>query len=99
MFDYASIKQLARQIGRPTKDLVALSVVNDPFYAEVPHRHREGEWFAEIWERFGFSDRRGTGRQQKRCSRGYHRGGDRFTQEIASLRADGLDFSCLNVIH
>ena len=56
MFDYASIKGLAKQIGRPTKDLVALSVVNDPFYAEVPHRHREGEWFAEIWHRFGFSE-------------------------------------------
>ncbi len=56
MLDYTSIKGLAKQIGRPTKDLVALSVVNDPFYAAVPHRHQEGEWFAEIWHRFGFSD-------------------------------------------
>ena len=56
MLDYAAIKQLARQIGRPTKDLVALAVANDPFYAAVPHRHREGEWFAEIWHRFGFAE-------------------------------------------
>ncbi len=56
MLDYAAIKQLARQIGRPIKDLVALAAANDPFYAAVPHRHREGEWFAKIWHRFGFSD-------------------------------------------
>lgn len=56
MLDYTSIKQFAQQIGRPAKDLVALSVVNDPFYAAVPHRNREGEWFAEIWQRFGFSE-------------------------------------------
>ncbi len=56
MLDYESIKQLAQQIGRPAKDLVALAVVNDPFYAAVPHRHREGEWFAEIWHRFGFAE-------------------------------------------
>ena len=56
MLDYESIKQIARQIGRPIKDLVALAVVNDPFYAGVAHRHREGEWFAEIWSKFGFSE-------------------------------------------
>ena len=56
MLDYAAIKQLARQIGRRTEDLVALHPVNDPFYAAVPHRHREAEWFAEIWRKFGFSE-------------------------------------------
>ncbi len=56
MLDYTSIKDLARQIGRPIKDLVALAVANDPFYAAVPHRRREGEWFAEIWGKFGFSE-------------------------------------------
>ncbi len=56
MLDYDSIKQIARQIGRPIKDLVALAVANDPFYAAVPHRHREGEWFAEMWRKFGFSE-------------------------------------------
>ncbi len=56
MLDYSSIKRLAKQIGRSTKDLVALAVQNDPFYASVPHRHEQGEWFAEIWHRFGFSE-------------------------------------------
>ncbi len=55
MLDYDSIKQLAKQIGRSTKDLVALAVQNDPFYAGVAGRQREAEWFAEIWHRFGFS--------------------------------------------
>ena len=54
MFDYQSLKQLAKQIGRPVKDLVALSVGNDPFYAEVPHRRKEAEWFADIWDQFSF---------------------------------------------
>ena len=56
MLDYASIKGLAQQIGRPIKDLVALAQANDPFYAAVPFRQRDAEWFAEIWERFGFSE-------------------------------------------
>ncbi len=56
MFDYASIKQLARQIGRPAKDLVVLAPANDPFYVGVPARQREAEWFAKLWERFGFSE-------------------------------------------
>ncbi len=55
MFNYGTIKQLAQQAGIPVKDLVALSIGNDPFYAEVPYRLREGEWFAEIWSRFGLS--------------------------------------------
>ena len=56
MLDYTSIKVLAQQIGRTTKDLVVLAPANDPFYAGVPGRQREAEWFAEIWHRFGFSD-------------------------------------------
>ncbi len=55
MLDYTSIKQLAKQIGRPAKDLVVLAPANDPFYAGVPARQREAEWFAELWERFGFA--------------------------------------------
>ena len=53
MLNYDSIKQLAKQIGRSTKDLVALTKQNDPFYVGVPGRQREAEWFAEIWRRLG----------------------------------------------
>ncbi len=56
MFDYNSIKGLAKQISRSTKDLIVLAAQNDPFYAGVPGRQREAEWFADIWHRFGFSD-------------------------------------------
>ena len=53
MLDYTSIKELAKQIGRPAKALVAPAAQNDPFYAGVPGRQREAEWFAEIWRRLG----------------------------------------------
>ncbi len=48
MLDYNSIKGLAKQIGRSTKDLIVLARQNDPFYAGVPGRQREAEWFADI---------------------------------------------------
>ncbi len=43
MLDYNSIKGLAKQIGRSTKDLVALAVQNDPFYAGVAGRQKEDQ--------------------------------------------------------
>ena len=54
--DYDGLKTLARQIGRPVKDLLALTPGNDPFYAGVPYRRREGEWFSTLWDRFQFPD-------------------------------------------
>ncbi|MCZ6859084.1 MAG: hypothetical protein O7I42_02175 [Alphaproteobacteria bacterium] len=56
MLDYTSIKGLAKQSGRSTKDLLVLASQNDPYYAGVASRQQEAEWFAEIWHRFGFSD-------------------------------------------
>ena len=38
MLDYESLKAMAKSIGRPIKDLLALSPVNDPFYAGVGRR-------------------------------------------------------------
>jgi hypothetical protein len=49
MFDYDSIKELAKSIKRPVKQLLALSPANDPFYAAVGHRGEAAEWFAGIW--------------------------------------------------
>jgi hypothetical protein len=49
MLDYRSIKEVARASGRPVKDLLALSQVNDPFYAGVSHRAQAAEWFGGIW--------------------------------------------------
>jgi hypothetical protein len=50
MFDYSKLKQLARAAGRPVTDLLALSPVNDPFYAGVSRRGVAAEWFAETWQ-------------------------------------------------
>lgn len=54
MFEYGGIKELARQVGCRTTDLLVLSQQNDPFYAGVASRRERGEWFAEQWDRFGF---------------------------------------------
>ena len=53
MLDYDSIKEMAKAIGRPVKELLALSYVNDPFYAGVGHRAESAEWFADIWSLYG----------------------------------------------
>jgi hypothetical protein len=53
VIDYEGIKAMAKAIKRPVKDLIALSPANDPFYAAVGHRQREGEWFARLWHERG----------------------------------------------
>jgi len=67
MLDYNSIKGLAKQIGRPARDLVVLAPANDPYYAGVPGRQREAEWFAEIWRRLGSPTGTGIRRIHYRC--------------------------------
>ncbi len=52
--DYETIGALAEEIGCRRTDLIALSPQNDPFYARVPRRKEAAEWFAGLWERFGF---------------------------------------------
>jgi hypothetical protein len=53
MLDYESLKATAKRVGRPVKDLLALSPNNDPFYAGVASRRRDAEWFAELWTDHG----------------------------------------------
>ena len=48
------IALLARAIGVPQKDMLALAAGNDPFALHQPARIRNAEWFAELWHRFGF---------------------------------------------
>ncbi len=54
MFEYEDIKKLAREVGCKVTDLTVLASGNDPFYAGVPSRRERAEWFAELWDRFGF---------------------------------------------
>lgn len=51
---YSEIKRLSKELGRPTETLLALSINNDPFYAAIPNRRKLAEWFAGLWEQFGF---------------------------------------------
>jgi hypothetical protein len=53
---YEGVNALAAKLGRPPSTLIALSRGNDPFFAGRPARRADGEWFGEIFERFGFSD-------------------------------------------
>ncbi|MDX0438933.1 hypothetical protein GOD34_18355 [Sinorhizobium medicae] len=52
--DYKSIKAAAKEMGCRVADLIALAGNNDPFFADVPARKHKGEWFGELWHRFGW---------------------------------------------
>jgi hypothetical protein len=53
MFDYEGLKVVAKSIGRPVKDLLALAPCNDPFYAGIGARRLAAEWFAVVWAEHG----------------------------------------------
>lgn len=48
------LAQLARAAGTTQASLLALSPANDPFSIHQPARRRNAEWFAELFEKFGF---------------------------------------------
>jgi hypothetical protein len=52
MFDIESIKELAKTIGRPVIQCIALAYKNDPFYI-APARYKAAEWFADLWQKHG----------------------------------------------
>src|SRR5215468_6450538 len=53
MFDYESIKTLAKNLKRPVPDLLALSRDNDPFYAGVGARVAAAQWFVDMYREHG----------------------------------------------
>lgn len=53
---YDSIKELAKRKGVKTTDLLALAAKNDPFYVGAPASVQQAQWFADLWQRFGFSN-------------------------------------------
>lgn len=53
--NYDEIKLLAKQLGRKVNDLLALAPKNDPFYTGTPATVERGEWFADVYERAGYS--------------------------------------------
>jgi len=54
IIDCEWIKAAAKSAGIRTAVLIALSMNNDPFYAGRPADWEKANWFAEIFERFGF---------------------------------------------
>ncbi|MCH8490802.1 MAG: hypothetical protein LAT81_12845 [Oceanicaulis sp.] len=50
------LKILARTAGVTQADLLALAPANDPFALDQPARRRNAEWFAELFERYGFRE-------------------------------------------
>src|SRR5579863_4599433 len=54
--DYESIKQLAKETGCKVTDLIPLAPQNDPFYTGTPGDWALGEWFAGLWNGFGYGN-------------------------------------------
>jgi hypothetical protein len=53
--DYETIKKEARERGCRATDLIALAPHNDPFYVGKPGEVALAEWFAALWQRFGYA--------------------------------------------
>lgn len=53
--NYEAIKKLAKENKTTIKDLIALAPNNDPFYVGTPGDCAIGEWFADLWQQFGYS--------------------------------------------
>lgn len=54
-YTYRSIKRLAKKVGCRVTDLLALAPQNDPFYAGTPTDKAQANWFADVWQRAGYS--------------------------------------------
>jgi hypothetical protein len=56
MINYDELKQMAKDTpGTNIADLVALAPKNDPYYTGSPGQLAKGQWFADLWNRFGYS--------------------------------------------
>ena len=55
--NYEQIKHLARETGQRVTDLIPLAPQNDPFYTGTPGDWALAEWFAQLWQAFGYTNR------------------------------------------
>jgi hypothetical protein len=55
--NYEQIKHLARETGQRVTDLIPLAPQNDPFYTGTPGDWALAEWFARLWQAFGYTHR------------------------------------------
>ena len=54
-WNYETIKELAKARKQPVTGLIALAPQNDPFYTGTDGDWATGRWFADMWERFGYT--------------------------------------------
>jgi hypothetical protein len=54
--DYEQIKQLSKQMRVRVTDLIALAPQNDPFYTGTPNDLVLAEWFAGLFQAFGWTE-------------------------------------------
>ena len=55
MINFAQIKLMAKEVGCPVTELLALARQNDPFYVGTPTDVEQAQWFAAQWHETGFS--------------------------------------------
>src|SRR5947209_17167611 len=55
--DYEEIKQLAKLSGQRVTDLIVLAPQKDPFYSGTPNDWALAQWFAGLWNAFGYTNR------------------------------------------
>ena len=53
MWNYETIKEVAKENGMSVKDLLAFSPNNDPFYVGSKGQMEKAEWFNEIYDKMG----------------------------------------------
>lgn len=55
MSGYVRMNRIKRETGVPIKDLLVLANQNDPYYVGSPKQCQMAEWFANLWERYGYT--------------------------------------------
>ena len=55
MTGYEKLKQMKKQIKCNIPELLALASQHDPFYAGSKTQSLQAEWFANLWEKFGYT--------------------------------------------
>jgi hypothetical protein len=51
---HAQIKALAQELGKPIKDVIALSKSRDPFLSGQPAQVAKAQWFVGLWQQFAY---------------------------------------------
>lgn len=53
--NYDDLKRIAKETKVSVRDLIVMAPQNDPFYAGTEGDKIKAHWFADMWQRFGYS--------------------------------------------